>query len=111
MNGNTDFKRFRFASKLASSETELANLLAKSPTIKWGWLSVKSEFFVDNSELPDIKLPSGEPDRLFLDNGGQVINTAFVDSEALRNENVTKRMFYWRINKDTLYLSPNETST
>lgn len=115
------FKRFRFSSaesnassflssgSLNSEQTKLFNsyeMTTSLPPILSGWLSIKSDFFSNNNNLPSLTTVEG-PMKYTLDDKERLLNPAFHPTPETAKLKLTKLHFYARINEQYLYFTPN----
>lgn len=109
------FKRFRFStgnSKLSSELTEQEKMFnsyemtTALPPILSGWLTIKSDYFTNNNNLPTIRTLEGGL-KYNLDNKDRLINSAFHPTPDTDKLKLSKLHFYARINEQYLYFTPN----
>lgn len=73
-----------------------------------GYLTISSNYFVENNDLPNLYLESGEIIKYSVEDEN-LINKSYKDTADSVKEGLNKLYFYGRINKDFLYFTANKS--
>jgi len=117
----TDFSRFRFTSTDSTTEKEKlmarnlseekmnTELITKMKPIKQGWMTVQSDYFKSNNNIPILNVEEGQV-KFEIDGDFKLLNPNFQRSEANLKAKIYKNSFYGRLNNGYLYFTLNDKS-
>ena len=122
--GNQDFSRFRFSSTDSNMTTEKERLMSlnlsqerlnselvtKMKPIKSGWMTVNSDYFKSNNNIPILNVEEGQV-KFDIDSEYNLVNPFFKPSPANEKAKITKHSLYGRLNEGYLYFTLDDKST